>query len=112
VRRFASIVATAWTYILASRDHATEAAKATLARRPTSPLPLDMMVAQMESYRPYFHTKATADLSIGLQAEADWNTAIKSMETAKVIPTGSRASDYFTNEMLDLDYGRKIVGLR
>jgi NitT/TauT family transport system substrate-binding protein len=110
VRRFVSVVASAWTYILASHAHAVEAAKITLARRPSSPLSVDMMVEQAESYRPYFYTKATAGLPIGLQADADWKLAIKNMEAAKVIAPGSQPADYFTNDMVDVDYGRKIVG--
>lgn len=111
IRRFASVIASAWTYILASHEHVVEAAKITLAHRPTSPLPLDIMVAQTEAYRPYFHTKATADMPIGLQAAADWDIAIKNMEAAKLIAPGSHPADYFTNDFIDLDYGRKIVGL-
>jgi len=111
VRRFASVIASAWTYILAAPDHAIDSARATLAYRPMSPLPLNTMVAQMESYRPYFYTKATADMPIGLQADADWEIAITNMEAAKVIAPGSRPADYYTNNMIDLSFGKKIVGL-
>jgi len=110
VRRFASIVASAWSYVLASQAHTLEAAKVTLARRPNSPLSVDMMVAQAESYRPNFYTKVTAGLPIGLQADADWKLAIQNMEAAKIIPPGSQPADYYTNDMVDVDYGRKIVG--
>jgi NitT/TauT family transport system substrate-binding protein len=112
IRRFVSVVASAWTYILASPDHAAEAARITLARRPTSPLPFKMMLAQLDSYRPYFFTKATANMAIGLQSDADWEAAIKNMEAAKLIPPGSHPADYYTNAMVDLAYGKKIVGLR
>jgi NitT/TauT family transport system substrate-binding protein len=112
IRRFASVVTSAWTYVMASHDHIVEASKITLARRPTSPLPLDIMIAQTESYRPYFYTKATADMPIGLQAETDWQVAIKNMEAAKVIAPGSRPADYFTNDLIDVAYGNKIVGLQ
>ena len=54
IRRFASIVASAWSYVLASQAHAVEAAKITLARRPNSPLSLDMMVAQAKSLSTQF----------------------------------------------------------
>jgi NitT/TauT family transport system substrate-binding protein len=110
VRRFASIVASAWSYVLASQAHVLEAAKVTLARRPNSPLSVDMMVAQAESYRPNFYTKATAGLPIGLQVDADWKLAIQNMEAARIIPPGSQPADYYTNDMVDVDYGRKIVG--
>src|SRR5262249_38612373 len=112
LRRFASVVSSAWTYILASHDHAVEAGRATLARRPTSPLPLNIMVGQMEAYSPYFFTKATANMAIGPQADADWEVAIKNMEAAKVIPAGSRPADYYTNDLVDVAYGKKIVGLQ
>jgi NitT/TauT family transport system substrate-binding protein len=111
LRRFASVIAGAWTYILAAPDHTIEAARATLSHRPRSPLPLDILVAQAESYRPYFFTKATADMPIGLQADADWEIAIRNMEGAKVIAPGSRPLDYYTNDMIDLSYGKRIIGL-
>jgi NitT/TauT family transport system substrate-binding protein len=70
------------------------------------------MLGQLEAYRPYFFTKATANMGIGLQADADWEVAIKNMEAAKVIPPGSRPTDYYTNDMIDIAYGKKIVGLQ
>jgi NitT/TauT family transport system substrate-binding protein len=109
IKRFVSIVCAAWTYIYESREHEIEAAKATRVQRPNSPLSEDMLVAQTESYRGNLYTEATAKLPIGLQSEADWAVAIKSMEAAKVIAPGSKPADYFTNDYIDLGYAKTIV---
>jgi hypothetical protein len=111
VRRFVSVACAAWTYILSRPEHAVEAARITLAHRPSSPLTLDIMVRQLDSYRSNFYTEATATMPICLQTDADWAMAIKNMEAAKIIPPGSKPSDYYTNDFIDLPYGKKIVGL-
>ena len=110
IKRFVGIVCAAWTYILESHEHEVEAAKATRAQRPNSPFSLDMLVAQIESYRANFYTDATAGKPLCFQSEADWKVAIGSMEIAKVIPAGSQPADYFTNDYIDLGYGERIIG--
>lgn len=110
IKRFLGIVCAAWTYILESHEHEVEAAKATRVQRPNTTLSLDMLVAQTDAYHDNFYTAATADMPICFQSEADWAVAIKSMEEAKVIAPGSKPSDYFTNDYIDLAYGKTIVG--
>lgn len=110
IRRFVSVLCGAWTYVYASEEHEVEAAKATRQYRPHSPLSLDMLVAQAESYRGNLHTDATADLPIGMQTVADWTVALRSLEAAKVIPPGTNPADYFTNDYIDLAYAKTIVG--
>lgn len=109
IKRFLGIVCAAWAYILESHDHEVEAAKATRVERPHTPLSLEMLVAQLDAYHPNFYTKATAKMPVCFQSEADWAIAIKSMEEAKVIPPGSKPADYFTNDYIDLAYGKTIV---
>jgi len=111
IRRFVSVVCAAWTYMYESPEHEIEAAKAARAERPNMRLADDMLVAQIESYSGNLHTDATANMPIGLQSAADWAVAIKSLEKAKVIAPGSKPSDYFTNDYIDLDYAKKIVGV-
>lgn len=110
IKRFVSIVCAAWTYILESREHEMEAARATRVQRPNTPLSLDMLVAQIMSYRANFYTYATAGTPICIQSEADWAATIQSMAGAKVIPPGSKPADYFTNAYIDLDYAKTIIG--
>jgi NitT/TauT family transport system substrate-binding protein len=102
-------VCAAWTYILESPEHEVEAAKATRVERPNTPLSLEMLVAQLDAYRPNFFTEATAKTPVCFQNAADWATAIKGMEAAKLIPPGSKPADYFTNDYIDLAYGKTIV---
>jgi NitT/TauT family transport system substrate-binding protein len=110
IRRFVSVLCASWAYVYESRDHEVEAATATRLHRPHSPLALEMLVAQSESYRGNLYTEATAHLPICVQSADDWAVAIRSMEAAKVIPPGSRPADYFTNAYIDLAYAKAIVG--
>jgi len=109
IKRFLGIVCAAWAYILESPEHELEAAKATRAERPHTPLSLEMLVAQLDAYHPNFYTEATAKMPVCFQSPDDWAIAIKSMEEAKVIPPGSKPPDYFTNDYIDLAYGKTIV---
>jgi NitT/TauT family transport system substrate-binding protein len=109
IKRFLGIVCAAWGYILESREHEVEAAKATRIERPNTPLSLEMLVAQTDAYHDNFYTDATAQTPICLQGEADWAVAIKNMEEAKVIPPGSKPADYYTNDYIDLAYGKTII---
>jgi NitT/TauT family transport system substrate-binding protein len=110
IRRFVSVLCASWTYMYESPEHVIEAAKASRAQRPNMRLDDDMLVAQIESYRDYLHTDATANMPIGLQSAADWAVAIKSLEAAKVIAPGFKPTDFFTNDYIDLAYAKKIVG--
>jgi NitT/TauT family transport system substrate-binding protein len=107
LRRFASIIAGAWTYILAG--HEQEGVDAIMAARPRAPSTPAVMLAEIELYRPYFVTPATRTLATGLQSSEDWQTTIDDMVDAKVIPAGTRPADYFTNDFLDVAYSQKIV---
>jgi NitT/TauT family transport system substrate-binding protein len=37
---------------------------------------------------------------LGFQSEDDWKATIKSLEAAKLVPAGSKPSDYYTNALL------------
>jgi NitT/TauT family transport system substrate-binding protein len=99
IRRFVSVVCGAWTYVL--NGHEQEGAEAVFAARPNGVFSVAMMVEQTRLFAPFFYTKATKGMRIGLQSEADWTQILHSMEEAKVIPPGAKPSDYFTNECVD-----------
>lgn len=107
IKRFASIICGAWTYILAG--HEDEAVKAILASRPQSPLAAPILRAQIEEYRPYFRSEATKTLPIGIQSAQDWRKTLSDLEAAKVIDAGSQPGKYFTNDYIDVDYAKKIL---
>ena len=48
-------------------------------------------------------------MRIWLQSEADWAHTLKSMEEAKVVPAGSKPSDYFTNDCIDTAIVDKVA---
>jgi NitT/TauT family transport system substrate-binding protein len=108
IKRLASVIAATWVYILAG--HEQEAADAIRAQRPDSPLPAKIFKDQIEAYRSFFHTAATANTPIGLQSDVDWQKTLKDMEGADTIPRGTKPSDYFTNDFIDHGYGKKLIG--
>ncbi|HEV8263011.1 MAG TPA: ABC transporter substrate-binding protein [Burkholderiales bacterium] len=101
LRTFTSILAGAWTYVLAG--HQDEAVQALLRANEKARLDPVLIREQLKVITPFQYTPATANLPIGVQATSDWASAIEVMESAKVIKPGSKPSDYFTNDYLDLN---------
>jgi NitT/TauT family transport system substrate-binding protein len=99
LRRFTSVVCGAWSYVL--DGHEQEGADAIFEKKPTGVFSAAMMAEQIRLFKPFFFTDATKGMPIGIQSEADWAQTLKSMEEAKVIPAGSKPSDYFTNDVID-----------
>lgn len=108
IKRLASVVSGAWTYILSG--HEKEGADAIRAQRPSAQLSANLMQGQIEAYRSFFHTAATAKTPIGLQSAVDWKKTIADMEEADAIPRGTKATDYFSNDFVDHDYYKKLAG--
>lgn len=106
LRRFASVMAGAWTYIF--NGHEEEAAAAIRAQRPNVIYPTQVLVNQIKAFQPFFTTEATKTLPIGIQADADWVATISAMEKAKVIKPGSKPKDYFTNDLIDIETIKRI----
>jgi NitT/TauT family transport system substrate-binding protein len=99
LKRFASIVAGAWTYILAG--HEQEGVDAIIAARPESPIPAPILLAEINAYKPYFATEASRSLPIGPQTDVDWMGTIEDMASAGTIPGSSKPADFYTNDFLD-----------
>lgn len=97
--RFVSIAAGAWAYIEAG--HEDEAVKAIIAARPQAKLNPVVLRDQIDSLKTYFRTEATKTLPLGVMAEADWVTALDTLSSGGLIPTGQKAADYYTNDLLD-----------
>ena len=108
LKRFASVISGAWAYIL--NGHADEGSKAVLAQRPQSPLSAKVLKAQIETYRPFFHTVATKNMPIGLQSDDDWRITIDEMQKADVMPKGVKPQQIFTNDFVDLNFAKNIIG--
>ena len=107
IRKFASIVAGAWEYVLAGRED--EAVQAIIAQRPQAKLDPKVLRAQIDALRDYFPSEATKGQVAGMMAEADWATGVKVMTDGKLIK-GGKASDFYTNAFLDLALIKKVSG--
>ena len=107
IRRFVSVVSGAWTYVLNGREQ--EGGDAVFAKKPQGVFNAAMMAEQNRTFKPFFYTEATKGMPIGMQSEADWAQTLKSMEEAKVIPAGSKPTDYFTNDCIDRALIEKVA---
>jgi NitT/TauT family transport system substrate-binding protein len=100
LRKFASIVAGAWRYII--DGHEDEGVRAIREQRPEAKLSPAILRGEIDQLKARFlSTDATKNVPIGFQNDALWASAIKAMEAASVIKPGSKPSDYFTNDYLD-----------
>jgi NitT/TauT family transport system substrate-binding protein len=77
-----------------------EAADIMIKRRPDIKLDREQTMASIREHIKYFKTPNTAGKPLGYQSEEDWKSVIKSLETAKLVPTGTRPEQYFTNEFV------------
>jgi NitT/TauT family transport system substrate-binding protein len=107
IKRFASVMCGAWDYIHNGRED--EGVKAIQALRPNAPLSAKVLRAHIDEYRPYFHTKATKDMPIGVQSTADWSKTISDMENVAAIPAGSKPERFFTNDFIDHSFAKTII---
>lgn len=106
IRRFASVVAGAWEYILKGGED--EAVKAIIAQRPQAKLDPKVLRAQIESLKAFFATPASKGLPMGVMADADWVAGIKTMASVKLIKDAP-AAGFYTNDMLDRALIAKIA---
>jgi NitT/TauT family transport system substrate-binding protein len=107
IKKFASIVAGAWPYVL--DGHEDEAIAAEVKARPNAPVNAKVLRGQIDAYRPYFFTAATKDKPIGLQTDEDWASTIKALEGAEVVKKGSKPADYYTNDYVDPGYFAQLL---
>jgi NitT/TauT family transport system substrate-binding protein len=105
LRRFASIVAGSWEYVLNGGED--EGVQAIIAQRPQARLDAKMLRAQVEALKAFFPTAATKGQPMGMMAEADWAGGVKTMASVKLIKD-AKASDFYTNDLLDQELIRKI----
>ncbi len=90
----------AWTDIVDGGDATVaEAADIIIKRRPDAKLDRTVVIDTIVEHIKYFRTSNTASKPLGLQTPEDWARTIASLESAKLIPTGSKPADYFTNDL-------------
>ena len=98
LKRYASVIAGAWTYIYGGGQQ--EAANAMVAQRPQAKINADNIRQQIDALRPFFETPGTKALPIGVMSTDDWAAALKTMTTAGLIQDGDPAQ-FYTNDLLD-----------
>lgn len=98
LRKFASITAGAWDYVYAG--HEDEAVQAILAARPQSKLDPKILRGQIDALKPFFSTPASKGLATGLMADADWDAAVKTLVSGKLIQ-GGKGTDFYAKDMID-----------
>jgi NitT/TauT family transport system substrate-binding protein len=91
----------AWSQIIAGGEPAyAEAADIIIKRRPDAKLDRDALIMSIREHIKYFHTANTVAMPLGAQSAEDWKSTIKSLEAAKLVPAGTKPSDYFTNDLI------------
>jgi NitT/TauT family transport system substrate-binding protein len=110
LRALSSIVAGSWSYVISSPAHMEEAVDVLVKARSSDRLDRADMMKQLQSSVQFLHSKRTKDAPVGLGNLDDWADAIAAMEKAGVINPGTKPTDYFTNDYLDLDLVKKIGG--
>jgi NitT/TauT family transport system substrate-binding protein len=98
LRKLVQIQVKTWKYIY--DGHVDEAVQAILHARPNARLDPEVLKGQIEAYRPFFDSPSDKSLPMGVQSDADWSAAIKSMQQTGLIKPGHKPSDYYTNALL------------
>jgi NitT/TauT family transport system substrate-binding protein len=88
-----------WKGIMA-KGGAEECADLLIKQRPDAKLDRAQLIDQITQHIPYLYTVATKGKPLGYQAESDWAQTVKNLESAKLIPPGSKPTDYFINEFI------------
>jgi NitT/TauT family transport system substrate-binding protein len=98
LRRFVPVVVRAWEYIY--DGHVDEGVAAIMKERPDAKLDPVILKGQIEAYRKLFWTPNTKDKKFGWQSDQDWEESLKILERIQVVPSGWKASDYYTNQFV------------
>jgi NitT/TauT family transport system substrate-binding protein len=108
MRRFVSVVAGAWTYIIA--DHTDDGVRAVIAARPQSKLDPAALRQQIESLKGFAFTEATKSLPFGTMAASDWKSAVAVLSEGGLLPASTDPASMFTNEFIDARIVAEIGG--
>lgn len=103
LRRFASVVAGSWAYIL--NGHIDEGAQAIIAARPQAKLDPKVLHEQIESIKAFAKTKATENETFGVMAASDWKSALEILSEGGLLEQKLAPDAVFTNDFID----KKIV---
>lgn len=99
LKRFTSVVAGTWAYIL--DGHQDEAVQAIIAARPQAKLNPAVLRQQIDTLKDYTMTDATKSLPFGTMAAADWKRAVEVLAEGGLVDKSLDSSATFTNELID-----------
>ena len=99
VGKVVQVMIQAWNEII-KPGGAEEAADIMIKQRPDAKLDRAQAIDQIKEHIPYLYTEATKGKSLGWQALADWTKTVANLESAGLIPPGSKPTDYFTNQFI------------
>lgn len=97
LKRMVAAYFEAWASIISSPAEIEATGKAIVKRRPDAKIDPAQIAEYVALNKEFFYTKDTQGKPLGWQSEADWERTIKTMEDAKLLQPGSKASDYYTN---------------
>jgi NitT/TauT family transport system substrate-binding protein len=95
LRRFLAVTGKAWHQVW--YGNAQEAIDALVKERPQANINVQLELKRVAAYRPFANTPATKGKSDLWMPPQDWEAAIKVMRDAKLVPTDSKATDFYTN---------------
>jgi NitT/TauT family transport system substrate-binding protein len=98
LKRLVPVVIQSWEYI--HENHVDEAVAAMMKQRAGEKLDPEILKGQIVEYKAFFTTAATKGKRYGYQAEEDWRGTLAVLEKAKLVPTGTKTSDYYTNKFV------------
>ncbi len=107
IRKFASVTAGAWQYIL--NGHEAEGIQAIMEARPQAKLDAEVLLEQVEILRGLVSTPATAGKTMGIQAEADWAKGVDTLQQGKLMERVESPSAYYTNDFIDEKLVKEIA---
>ncbi len=98
LKRFVPILVKSWEYIY--KDHVDEAVAAMMRQRAAEKLDAEILKGQIVGYQPFFATPRTKDKRFGWQSDEDWKDTLAILERTKLVPPGTKTTDYYTNKFV------------
>jgi NitT/TauT family transport system substrate-binding protein len=108
LRRFVSVVAGCWAYILAG--HEDEGVQAIISARPQAKLNPAVLRQQVDTLKKFAFTDATKNLPFGTMALSDWKQAVETLAGGGLVDRSLDPATAFTNEMIDAQIIAQIAG--
>jgi NitT/TauT family transport system substrate-binding protein len=84
-----------WEYIY--DNHIDDAVAAMMRQRAAEKRDPEILKGQIVEYRPFFTTERTKGKRYGWQADDDWKDTLAILEKTKLVPAGTKTTDYYTN---------------